>query len=185
MRKFFVSLSLMMVICASYAQIYKWTDNQGNVHFSDMPHEGAEIMTIPDSQSYSSPTPSAPQTPVEEPEQIDHSDSVKLKHSYTKIAIAQPETGATIRNNQGFVVVTAQIEPDLLPGDKLQLLYDSAALGEPQANPVFEVKGMYRGSHTLAVQVVDADGKVIDTSDPITIYVFRPRVGMVPGGGAR
>ncbi|KTD73105.1 DUF4124 domain-containing protein [Legionella tucsonensis] len=182
MDKFFVSLSLMMVICvASYAtQIYKWTDSQGNVHFSDTPRQGAETVIIPETQSFSSPPPST-QTPAQKPEQIDEDDTVKLNHSYTKIAITQPKTGATIRNNQGFVVVTTEVEPDLRPGDRLQLIYDSGTLGEPQVNPVFEVNDMYRGSHTLAVQIVDADGNVIDTSEPITIYVFRPRVGMVPG----
>ncbi|WP_454780937.1 DUF4124 domain-containing protein [Legionella sp. WA2022007384] len=186
MSKFFVSLSLMMVICASYAaQIYRWTDSQGNVHFSDTPHPGAETVIIPDSQSFSSPTPSTSKTPAQEPEQENHSDTVKLKHSYTNIEIAEPASGATIRNNEGFVMVTVQIEPDLQRGDQLQLLYDGDPLGEPQTNLVFEIKGMYRGSHTLAVQVMDAEGNVIDKSEPITIYVFRPRVGMVPGTAPR
>lgn len=52
-------------------------------------------------------------------------------------------------------------------------------------SPVFEINGMYRGSHTLAAEVVDAEGNVIDSSEPITIYVFRPRVGMVPGTAPR
>lgn len=175
----------MVIICVSHAQIYKWTDSQGNVHFSDTPHEGAEIVTVPDTQSFSSPTPTDSQTPPKPEsngsEQTDQDDTVKLNHTYTSIAIAQPSAGATIRNNDGFVVVTAQVEPDLLTGDKLQLLYDGTALGEPQVNPVFEIKGMYRGKHSLAVQVIDAQGNVINTSEPITIYVFRPRVGMVPG----
>ncbi|CAM2941958.1 Uncharacterised protein [Legionella steigerwaltii] len=178
MNKFFVSLSLMMVICASYAyaQIYKWTDSQGNVHFSDTPHKGAQVITIPDAQSFSSPTPSNTSRP---PQHDNHTE--KLKHTYTKLAIVQPETSTTIRNNQGFVAVTVEVEPDLFPGDKLQLIYDNGVLGEPQRNPVFEISGMYRGTHTLAVQILDADGNVIETSDSITIYVFRPRVGMVPG----
>ncbi|HHT0591596.1 TPA: DUF4124 domain-containing protein [Legionella anisa] len=183
MSKFFAFISLMIVFCvASHAtQIYKWTDSQGNVHFSDTPRKGAETVIIPETQSFSSPTPSTTQTPAQKHEPIDQDDTVKLKHSYTKIAITDPESGATIRNNQGFVAVTAQVEPDLRPGDKLQLIYDSRTLGKPQVNPVFEIKGMNRGTHNLSVQIVDADGNVLDTSDPITIYVFRPRVGMVPG----
>ncbi len=176
--KVIVFLLLMTTICASNAQIYKWVDSQGGVHFSDTPHAGAQIITLPDENNSSSPSPSKTSP---EPNELQDQSSVKLKHSYTQIGIVQPESGATIRNNQGFVTVTAQTEPDLYPGDKLQLLYDNAVLGEPQKNPVFEINGMYRGSHTLAVQVIDEDGNVIDSSDPITIYVFRPRVGMVPG----
>lgn len=178
--KVFVSLLLMMIICASNAQIYKWIDNQGGVHFSDTPQKGAQIITLPDEQNSSSLPSVTPQTATKSNKLHDHT-LVKLKHSYTKMEIVRPESGATIRNNQGFVTVTAQTEPDLFPGDKLQLLYDNAALGAPQKNPVFEINGMYRGSHTLAVQVMDEAGNAIDSSDPITIYVFRPRVGMVPG----
>ncbi len=178
--KVIVFLLLMTTICASNAQIYKWVDSQGGVHFSDTPHAGAQIITLPDENNSSSPSSIPPKTSPE-PNELQDQSSVKLKHSYTQIGIVQPESGATIRNNQGFVTVTAQTEPDLYPGDKLQLLYDNAVLGEPQKNPVFEINGMYRGSHTLAVQVIDEDGNVIDSSDPITIYVFRPRVGMVPG----
>lgn len=178
--KVFVFLLLMIIICASNAQIYKWVDSQGGVHFSDTPHTGAQIITLPDENNSSSPSSTPPKTSPE-PNELQDQSPVKLKHSYTKIGIVQPGSGATIRNNQGFVTVTAQTEPDLFPGDKLQLLYDNAVLGEPQKNPVFEINGMYRGSHTLAVQIMDEDGNVIDSSDPITIYVFRPRVGMVPG----
>lgn len=171
-----VSLSLMMIVCASYAQIYKWVDSQGNVSFSDTPHKGAQVIILPDEQSSSSPPQISPKS-----EQSQDDTPVTLKHSYTSIEITQPENEATIRNNQGYVTVTVQTEPDLFPGDKLQLIYDSAVLGAPQKNLVFEINGMYRGSHNLAVQVLDEDGNVIDRSEPITIYVFRPRVGMVPG----
>ncbi len=37
---------------------------------------------------------------------------------------------------------------------------------------------MYRGSHTIAVQVVNTEGKVLITSDMVTIYMQQPRVGM-------
>ncbi|MBI2786447.1 MAG: DUF4124 domain-containing protein [Legionella longbeachae] len=177
MNKFFVFLSLMIVICASYAQIYKWIDNQGNVHYSDVPHEGAEILSIPDVQNISAPTSPNSSTPPS----ITENNPSKQQNTYANIAIVQPEAGATIRNNQGFVEVSVQVEPNLFPGDKLQLIYDNSPLGQPQRNLVFELSGMYRGSHTVAVQILDREGNVVETTEPITIYVFRPRVGMVPG----
>lgn len=119
MNKLFVSLSLMMIICAASAQIYKWTDSQGNVHFSDTPHPGAQVINIPEPQSFSPQQrpAAAPRSMTPEPE--------KTRHAYTRIAIVQPENGATIRNNQGFVVVTVQVDPELHRGDMLQLLYDA------------------------------------------------------------
>ncbi|BCA95307.1 hypothetical protein TUM19329_16680 [Legionella antarctica] len=58
------------------------------------------------------------------------------------------------------------------------MIFDRAVLGEPQPNTTFELNGIYRGSHELAVQVVSAAGEVLLISDPITVYIHRPRVGM-------
>lgn len=177
MNKLFAVLSLTLVICASYAQIYKWVDRQGNVHYSDTPHQGAEVINIPEMQS---DTKQIPVTTPSSSEEREQQNTIKLKRQYN-VTIIQPENGATIRNNQGHVKVIAQVEPNLISDDKLQILYDGTLLGEPQKTLEFEVNDMYRGSHTLEVQIVDNEGNVINNSDPITIYVFRPRVGMVPG----
>ncbi len=177
MNKLCIALSLMMVICISYADIYKWVDSQGNVHFSDTPHPGAEKLNIPDAQTYSPPVPQST-----EPEQLTPTNSDTHKPTYTKIAITQPDNEATIRNNQGAIAVTAEVDPDLLPGDKVQLIFDGSPLGEPQTNLLFQLSGIYRGSHTIAVQVIDADGVAVETSEPITVFMFRPRVGMGANG---
>lgn len=162
-------------MCIAYADIYKWIDDQGVVNFSDTPHPGAEKVELPEAQTFSPPTPGSPASERLSPEP----NSQAKGHMYTKVVITQPDNEATIRNNQGFIAITVQVEPDLFPGDKLQLIFDGTPLGEPQNNTSFQLNGVNRGSHTLAVQIVDAGGEVIDTSDSITIFMFRPRVGMV------
>lgn len=168
---------LMALVGISHAQIFKWTDSQGVVHFSDNPHSGAQKVVVPKAQSFSPPVS---QTPVtnEEPKK----KSVPGDAKYTKITIMQPQNEATIRNNQGYVVVAVELEPALVDGDMLQMLFDGAPMGEPQPNTLFQLNGIYRGKHTLAVQVLNAAGEVLLTSDPITIFMHRPRVGM--GGGS-
>lgn len=170
-------IGLVIVSMASYAEIYKWTDSQGNVHFSDKAHEGAEKIKIPDAPSYSSPS----SNPAMEEPKSQLQDNADASHEYKKIAISQPENEATIRNNQGYVAVAVQIEPDLIEGDELQLLFDGAPIGEPQKGLLFQINGIYRGSHRIAVQVQDEDGNVLLTSEPITIYMHRPRINMGKG----
>jgi len=165
-------VSFMMIVCASYAQIYKWTDSQGVVHFSDTPHTGAEKIDALQAQSYSTPAPSA--QPAAQKHVIK-----KKQESYIKVAITQPTDQATIRNNQGYVVVTADVEPKLFPGNKAQIVFDDKPQGIPQSNLTFQLNGIYRGSHTIAVQILGANGKVLKTSPSITIFMHRPRVGMV------
>lgn len=177
MDKLAIVLSLMMVIGISHADIYQWVDSQGKVHFSDTPHPGAKKLNIPDAQTYSPPVPESSALEKQIPASLD-----APKPTYTKVAIAQPDNEATIRNNQGFIAVTVEVVPDLLPGDKVQLIFDGSPLGEPQTTLLFPLNGIYRGSHTLAVQVIDADGVAVETSESITVFMFRPRVGMGTSG---
>ncbi|HBD7470011.1 TPA: DUF4124 domain-containing protein [Legionella pneumophila] len=177
MNKLPLFVFLMMVICLSSAQIYKWTDSQGVVHFSDKPHQGAEKIKIPEAQTYTPPANETGGSSEQEQKSVKQEDQEK----YTKLEIIQPQNEATIRNNQGYVVVAVQIEPDLSPGNNLQLIFDGAPLGEPQPNLIFQLNGIYRGSHTIAVQVLNDKGDVLKVSDSITIFMHNPRVGMGKG----
>ena len=177
MSKLGIVLFLMMVICVSYADIYQWVDSQGNAHFSDTPHPGAEKLSVPDAQTYSAPVPESAALEKLIPGSLD-----APKPTYTKVAIAQPDNEATIRNNQGSIAVIVEVVPDLLPGDKVQLIFDGAPIGKPQTKLLFPLSGIYRGSHTIAVQVIDADGGAVETSESITVFMFRPRVGLGTSG---
>lgn len=181
--KLVCTIALMSVFCVSYAQIYKWTDSQGNVHFSDNPHEGALELKIPDAQSYSPPLPQKQQTEPNPKKRIVE-DEIK-PHAYNRVVITQPENGATIRNNQGSVVVAVELEPELLPEDKVQLIFDGALVGEPQTTLSFQLNGVNRGTHTIAVQVISSNGNLLNATDPITIYMHRPRINQSgkPSGG--
>jgi hypothetical protein len=176
MNRLAMGFSLMTILGASYGEIYKWTDNQGIVHFSDHPHEGSETVKLPESQTYSPPV--APNSATPEGNNPKKNTETPEDHTYTLLAITQPIDQSTIRNNQGYVAVAAQIEPELVGGDSLQLLFDGAPIGKPQPDLLFQLNGVYRGTHTIAVQVVDKDNEVLNTSESITIYMQRPRVGM-------
>ncbi len=153
-------------------QIYKWTDSSGTVHFTDKPRPGAEKVDLPAVQTFSSP----PVEPVATPEPLQLVDEA----TDYKIEIVEPKNQATIRNNQGYISVMLQITPELKESDKVQILFDGSPLGEPQANTVFALKDVNRGAHSIAAQIVGGAGKVLDTSEAITVYMHRPRVGMVP-----
>lgn len=175
MKRMLGVVSLAIVTCAVCAQVYKWTDSQGVIHFSDRPHSGAETIKNIDIQSYSTPAPSAvPSIKPTEEEPVE-----KKQEEYTGLTISEPKEQETIRNNQGEVVVIVNVEPELFPDNTLQLIVDGVSKGAPQNKLAFTLSGIYRGTHTVAVQVLDANGKVLKTSPEITFFMQRPRVGMV------
>lgn len=165
-----VFCTLLLLINPLQAEIYKWIDQNGSVHFSDKPRPGAETVTLPPTQTYSPPKTTAPLPPEPEiPRQT--------RAAYTKIMIVQPQNQETIRSNQGLLSVITRVEPELNEGDKLQLIYDGSPVGEPQTEPAFTLKQIYRGSHTLQLQILNETGKVVGSSDTITIFMHHTRIG--------
>jgi hypothetical protein len=158
-------------IYAQTLQIYKWTDPNGSVHFSDKPHDGAEQIKLPKVQSYSAPK-------VEPSEKSSDAVTDIETRQYEKINIAQPEDQVTIRNTEGFISVILELKPKLMDGDKVQIMLDGDPIGDPEASSAFTLRDIKRGSHTLVAKVVDIKGKLIASSDLVTIYMMPPRVGM-------
>ena len=174
MKKFYIALWMVIAINSVHAQtnqIYKWTDANGSVHFSDKSSPGAEEIVLPNVQTYSSPQLT---------DQTKKSDSIPDEEATNyKISIAQPEDQATIRNPQGEISILVDLKPKLRDGDKVQMIFDDSLLGEPQASTVFALRDIKRGSHTLRVQLLDSKGMVLKTSDLTTIYMMPPRKGMI------
>jgi len=171
MRNGWLLLGFCLAINPLHAEIFKWTDSNGDVHFSDKPHPGAVEIELPKVQTYS-----APKVPVAEksPEPITKAPV----EAYEKISIVQPENQLTIRNTEGYVSIIVELEPALQKGDKIQLIFDGAPLGKPQPTTVIALRDINRGSHTIAAQVVSPKGKVLNTSSTITIFMMPPRTNM-------
>lgn len=170
-----VLLVFLLISYGANSQIFKWVDGQGNIHFSDTPHPGAVAIDIPTAQSYSPPTP---RPPVQPENPTTHDKQEKVAAEYTRLEIVQPHNGATVRNNQGAATILVVAEPRLAPKNKLQLFLDGTPIGKPQSGPSFELEGIYKGAHNFTVEIIDNQGKVLKTSDSITVYFQRARIGM-------
>lgn len=165
-----VFLILLLLVRSLQAEIYKWVDENGNIHFSDKAQPGAETVTLPPTQTFSPPKTSAPLPPTPE-------ITRQATATYTKIMIVQPQDQETIRSNQGLLSVVTRVEPELNKDDKLQLLYDGSPIGNPQTELIFTLTKVFRGSHTLQLQVLNENGSVIASSSPVTIFMHHTRIG--------
>jgi len=99
---------------------------------------------------------------------------------YKVVAISQPENSATVRNNQGYVAVSVDLMPALVNGDKVVITLDGKVVGQPQASANFSLSGINRGTHTLAVKIIDESGSTVAESESIVFHMHRPRVNMIP-----
>lgn len=155
------------------AQVYKWVDEQGEVHYGDLPPGGAasEPVKLPGLSTYSSPP--VPATPAPQPA------PPAAFAGYTRVEIVQPEPGSAVRANDQRVVVAVALEPHLQEGHAIEILVDGNAVGEPFSGTTVELTGVYRGQHSLRARVVDETGKRVAESAPISftlrqISIIRP-----------
>lgn len=92
---------------------------------------------------------------------------------YQSVAIVSPQPETTIHSNNGNVSVQVAVAPQLnaAGGDRVTLLLDGQAAASG-AKLHFKLKGVDRGTHTLAAQVTAADGTVLISSEPVTFYMW-------------
>ncbi|WP_367607198.1 DUF4124 domain-containing protein [Legionella sp. W05-934-2] len=184
MRVFLLGVLAFLVNIPAEAKIYRWTDSSGQVHFTDQPRPGAEQIDLPPIQTYSPPEPSKEAT--NDDDQSDSANDDEVSPGYKVLSIVQPTPEATIRNNQGLVPILVELEPKLRKNDKVQLIYDGKPIGDPQNTTTFTLTNVFRGSHTVSVQVLSDKGAVLNTSETVTFHMHRPRVGMGrPATGGR
>ncbi|MGR8920897.1 MAG: DUF4124 domain-containing protein [Gammaproteobacteria bacterium] len=170
---------LLLVLCAfgANAEVYRYTDEDGNVVFSDTPREGAEIIELRETTVV--PAERIRATPRQgkvEPEE----------RGYSQLRIAAPGHEETLRNVQSIAVSVA-VEPALRlkEGHRLQLFFDGEAYGDPSPVTSFVLSEVDRGTHQLAVAVVDGDGSEIQRSDSSTFFLHRQSILQPrPRGGA-
>ena len=185
------TLAWLLIACcfslSAQAAIYTWTDEKGNVVYSDQPHEGAKKVTLPPDQSFSkgrdksatgaanaTATPSSPSATAPLP-------TTKLKRQYKSISITSPTDGATLRNNSGDMTVTVSLDPALIKGDQIVVYLDGRAVGKPQTVPVFALTNVDRGEHKLKVEVIDSAGNKIGETEEITFFMHQAHLN--PTGG--
>ena len=171
-----VSWVLTAVICFAPAYItlaqpvYKVTDADGNVTFTDTPSlssDGSieEHSVHAANSAKPTATPRAPAEPVEVEEPIRYDTR-----------IVTPADNATIPMGPGNFAVQAALNPRLASNETLQLLLDGEPVGAPQRIANWQLTNVYRGEHKLQVVRLHASGAQLDASPASTVYVMRPIV---------
>lgn len=173
----FVVSSMLTVIAApaiAQSQIYKYTDKDGNVIFSDKkPPESNEEQVEEVQLNATNSAPPPPDLPkVKKPVKSDAEDEGIVYES----VITNPSDGSTIPMGPGNFAVTAAFSPGLRSGERVQLIMDGTPVGGPQRGSAWQLSNVNRGEHKLIVRRLARGGEVADSSVPVTVYVLRPSI---------
>ncbi len=147
--------------------VFKSVDKYGNVTYSDTPRDKqAQKLDLP-------PVNTQPATRVQIKQPNEESDKTTEKY---RISITNPQHDSTIPTGQQTVSVSAKLEPGLRPGHRLQFLFNGKAHGKASRRSSIQLSELYRGSHTLAVKIIDKQGKALQQSAGTTIHVKRHHI---------
>jgi hypothetical protein len=174
--KTMMRLPLLLLLLAALgnvqAEVYRWKDADGNVIFSDQPHDGAQIIELGPTTVIPGEPPAEPADAAAELPAIPEQPT-----SYSSIEVVAPPDDETLRDQQS-VAVDVAIEPALMVdlGHRVVLYVDGVAVGEPSDSPQFVLPGMARGSHQVAAAVVDAGGAELIRSTATVFHFHKTSV---------
>lgn len=164
--------ALLLLSQLSSAQIFKTTDEHGNVSYSDTPPSSGPSEQVKLRETNSAPPPEILEPRSAAPEPAADA-SAALDYSVT---ITSPANETTIPMGPGNFSVSAAVAPALGEDMLLQLLVDGTSSGAPQANASWALTNVFRGAHDVTVAVVDSKGKQLTVSGPVRVYVLRPSI---------
>jgi len=160
---------VMLLAQVAVADVYKTVDKDGNIKYTDKPStekaeklELREINTVPGAQ------------PLPQSNSVDSYESQPAALNY-QIAIMSPRSDVTIPVGQRDLAIAITLNPVLQQGHLLVYFMNGELLEETTMNNII-VKDVPRGTHTLVVEAIDADGRSLGTSPPVIVNVIRPVV---------
>jgi hypothetical protein len=166
-RPIFIAIGLLAASVA-LADAYKWTDEDGVIHFSDRPHPGATRVDL--GESTRRPTP-ARQSVASTPPPADENAA---PFSYETLEVSAPAPEQTLWNIEGVLNVSLALSPALQPGHQVRVYFDGTPRTVSSTN--FQLQDVYRGAHNLQAEVLDETGTLMIRSLPNRFYVQQTTV---------
>jgi uncharacterized protein DUF4124 len=150
--------------------LYRWVDAQGVVHYSDTPHEGAQVIQISGAQTYhgnsSGPPPGGTAPPP----------ASKKSLPYSSCVITSPTPDSSLYAPES-VAVSVAVSPGLQEGDQLTVQVDGRQLQSGTEDGLnFAIQEPERGDHSISAQVRSPEGLLLCNAPPVTFSVTRPSV---------
>jgi hypothetical protein len=168
LRRTWIALGLSALISAAPAAVvYKWTDADGVVHFSDQPVPGAEKITTSAGSTrgiLSQPMPGGGASQEKpKPRPVQHA------------SISSPAPDQTFTGGEQ-VSASLSVDPALTPGQMVSWTLNGAQVGQSSNATQLELPDLPRGTYTLAATVSDSVSGESISADPVTFNVVRPSV---------
>ena len=159
---------LLLASAASWAEVYRHVDAQGNVTFSDEPMEGGQEVKVKPVTTITLPKPEAVRETRKLREEVEREGA-----AYESVSFAHPQDEQAFHSGSGDVSFEVRSTPGLKRGHKYEITLDGQPVGQSASGSV-TVPNIDRGTHSAAVHIIDENGVQVKTGQPIRFTVHRP-----------
>ena len=165
-----IVLAVLAAFAGQAAVIYKWTDSDGVIHFSDQPVAGAEKISTGSGTTARPAAPALPNMDSQSPGA--HKEAPRL--GYTQFSITSPAPDQTFFGDED-VSVSLALDPSLKPNQAITWHLNGRQLDDqgPTATQ-FSLPHLDRGSYTIAATVTDQETGESRTTDSVGFFVRQP-----------
>lgn len=170
MLKCLIALISLLSTAAMAQSVWTWVDELGQRHYSDTPVDGAVLMSVQRTQTFSgnalagSRPPATPQTSAA----ASDADSVA---SYSVLDLIHPEPEETFWNIGGNLPVELAVYPALQANHRIDAILDGERRSLGARSLSLTIPEVWRGQHTLQLLIVDVQGNELMRSAPVTFFV--------------
>lgn len=177
-----------LCLSPAHAEIYKWKDSNGNVHFADKKplnanSEKVEVRggSVSSATSETSEAPAETQKSTKKPappptkQGTANSNNQKKAVRYSKLEITSPENDQPLRANNGEVKLLCNIQPRLQSSHshKIRFYIDGQPLEQLSTACSVVFRDVERGTHSTYVEIIDDKKKTLIRSETHQFHVQR------------
>lgn len=165
-------LALLLPWLNASAEIHSYVNANGERVFTDRPPAAASTTTV---QPQSVNRMQAGQRLIKLKPPADSLPAAETPATprYTRLQLLQPAADATLRNTGRSIELQVSSTPALLPGHSYQLWLDGAPFGSASSRPAWTVNEVDRGTHSLQVHLLDAQGRSLLQTDSVQVHVHQ------------
>jgi len=152
---------------ADETNIYKHTNEQGVVEFTDLPNQTNKPVHIPPMNTFKQkpiPRTRTPRKTITTPEAV----------KYTEFTITSPLNDTVVRQNAGNVTVALNLSPALQANHKTKVIIDNdEAMSLSGSSLIYTFSNISRGTHKAQAFIFDPQGKVLIESASVEFHLQR------------
>jgi hypothetical protein len=171
MMRWLPLIVLLVARLAVAGEVFRWVDENGQVHYSDRPGAGAEVVELPQAQTFNLPAASVSRR-IKDQQSSSGAEDAADGFRYTNLGIVRPAEDEVFWNVAGEVNVSIQLQPELQSDHRVRLFLDGQLVdGLASSGLNFKLTEVVRGTHALRAEVQTSRGISLIESPSVVFTV--------------